>query len=60
MTTTGPILHTADYLASLVLKCERDGLLHGWRAYIWDQAKRAGISRKEMEQALERARQQQQ
>ena len=46
----------AQHLASLVVKAEQLGVLDGWRAYIWHEAKQAGISSDELKRAIERAR----
>ena len=45
-------------LASLVVMVEKIGTLDGWRAYIWDQAKSAGVDG-QMARAIEEERKKQ-
>lgn len=46
-------------LAAHVIEAERLGTLEGWRAYIWDQAKRLGAGSEEMTQAIKDERKKQ-
>lgn len=45
-------------LARLVVMVEKIGTLPGWRAYIWDQAKSAGVDA-QMARAIEEERKRQ-
>lgn len=45
-------------LAKLVVMVEKIGTLAGWRAYIWDQAKSAGVD-VQMARAIEEERKRQ-
>lgn len=45
-------------LARLVVMVEKIGTLAGWRAYIWDQAKSAGVDA-QMARAIEEERKRQ-